>query len=197
MPGGGMINLDGRHMYVSSTAATGVVGSDTRLEFLQRGSRVAARYAGGAVERGWLVGALSGARLAFRYAQRETSGHVHGGRSVCTVESLEGGRVRVVERFTWTTRPGSGTNVFDEINSGARAGAKETAMAEINDCVPGRQVRVLQAGVARVVGKTGTIVEVSRIRRPATGPLQDRITVDVPGHGEIGLSPADVEVLPA
>ncbi len=69
-------------------------------------------------------------------------------------------------------------------------------MAEINDCVPGRQVRVLRAGVARVVGKTGTIVEVSRIRRPATGPLRDLVTVDVPGHGEIGLSPGDIEVLP-
>ena len=60
-------------------------------------------------------------------------------------------------------------------------------MAEINDCVPGRKARVLSAGVARVVGKTGTIVEVSRIRRPPTGPLHDRVTVDVPGHGEIGL----------
>ena len=40
-------------------------------------------------------------------------------------------------------------------------------MAEINDCVPGRQARVLlKAGVARVVGKTGTIVEVSRISHP-------------------------------
>ena len=70
-------------------------------------------------------------------------------------------------------------------------------MAEINDCVPGRQARVLRAGVARVVGKTGTIVELSRIRRPATGPLHDRVTVDVPGHGEIALSPGDIEVLPA
>ena len=69
-------------------------------------------------------------------------------------------------------------------------------MAEINDCVPGRQARVLRAGVARVVGKTGTIVEVSRIRRPVTGPLLDRVTVDVPGHGEIGLSPSDIEVVP-
>lgn len=69
-------------------------------------------------------------------------------------------------------------------------------MAEINDCVPGRQARVLRAGVARVVGKTGTIVEVSRIRRPATGPLRDLVTVDVPGHGEIGLTPRDIEVLP-
>jgi hypothetical protein len=69
-------------------------------------------------------------------------------------------------------------------------------MAEINNCVPGRQARVLRSGVARVVGKTGTIVELSRIRRPPTGPLQDRVTVDVPGHGEIGLSPDDIEILP-
>jgi hypothetical protein len=69
-------------------------------------------------------------------------------------------------------------------------------MTDINECVPGRQVRVLQTGVPRVVGKTGTIVEVSRIRRPPSGPLRERVTVDVPGHGEVGLSPADVEVLP-
>jgi hypothetical protein len=69
-------------------------------------------------------------------------------------------------------------------------------VADINDCIPGREARVLRTGVARVVGKTGTIVEVSRIRRPATGPLKDRVTLDVPGHGEIGLSPADIEVLP-
>lgn len=68
-------------------------------------------------------------------------------------------------------------------------------MANINDCIPGRRARVLQTGVARVVGKTGTIVEVSRIRRPATGPLQDRITVDVPGHGEVVLSPSEIELL--
>ena len=44
-------------------------------------------------------------------------------------------------------------------------------MANIDECIPGRRARVVQTGVARVVGKTGTIVEVSRIRRPATGPL--------------------------
>jgi len=102
-------------MYVSSTAATGVVGSDTRLHFVQKGPRVAARYAGGGVERGWLIGRLAGSELVCRYAQREASGEVHGGRSVCTVERLGSGRVRIIERFTWTSRPGSGTNVFDEI----------------------------------------------------------------------------------
>lgn len=70
-------------------------------------------------------------------------------------------------------------------------------MANINDCVPGRQARIRQTGVARVAGKTGTIVEVSRIRRPPTGPLQDRVTVDIPSHGEIVVKPDDVDVLPS
>jgi hypothetical protein len=70
-------------------------------------------------------------------------------------------------------------------------------MAEINDCVPGCRVTVVRSGVARVRGKEGTIVEVSRIRRPPSGPLQDRVTVDVPGHGEVVVDPKDLEMLPA
>jgi hypothetical protein len=69
-------------------------------------------------------------------------------------------------------------------------------MANIDDCVPGRQAKILKSGVGRVVGKVGHVVEVSRVRRPPTGPLLDQVTVDVPGHGEVVLAPADVEVLP-
>jgi hypothetical protein len=109
-----MLNLDGLEMYVTSTATGGVVGSGTRLSFVQRGNHVAARYSGGAVGRGWLVGRLRGSELEFRYAQREESGAIHRGRSVCQVEQLASGRIRIVEHFTWITRSGSGTNVFDE-----------------------------------------------------------------------------------
>ena len=109
-----MVNLDGLEMQVTSTAANGVVGSDTRLHFVQRGNRVVARYSGGAVARGWLAGRVAGSALVFRYAQREQSGAIHGGRSVCQVERLGNGRTRIIEHFTWTTRSGSGTNVFDE-----------------------------------------------------------------------------------
>jgi hypothetical protein len=70
-------------------------------------------------------------------------------------------------------------------------------MSHINDCIPGQQAKILRSGVARVVGKTGTIVEVSRIRRPPTSPLKDAVTVDVPGHGEISVSPADLEIVAA
>ena len=110
-----MISLDGLRMYVSSTAADGVVDSATRLHFIQKGERVLARYRGGSVIRGWLVGRLSGSDLSFRYAQAEATGHVHGGRSVCRAERLGTGRIRIIERFTWTSRPGGGTNVFDEL----------------------------------------------------------------------------------
>ncbi len=70
-------------------------------------------------------------------------------------------------------------------------------MSHIDECVPGQQAKILRSGVARVIGKVGSIVEVSRIRRPPTGPLKDSVTVDVPGHGEIAVSPADVEIVKA
>jgi hypothetical protein len=69
-------------------------------------------------------------------------------------------------------------------------------MAHINDCVPGRRAKVLTSGVARVRGKVGVIVEVSRVRRPPSAPLQEDVTIDVPGHGEIVLAPADLELVP-
>lgn len=109
------MNLDGVVMGVTSTARQGVVGSETRLRFRQKGSRVRARYAGGRVVRGCLVGRLDGSSLRFRYLQVEESGAMHGGSSLCEVIRLGDGRTRIVEHFTWRTRDGSGTNVFDEL----------------------------------------------------------------------------------
>ena len=108
-------NLDGVTMFVSSTAENGVVDARTRLALRQRGSRVVGRYHGGSIRRGVLVGAVSGAGLAFRYLQVEASGEIHGGRSTCDIARTPEGRLRIVERFSWTTREGGGTNVFDEL----------------------------------------------------------------------------------
>jgi hypothetical protein len=99
---------------VSSTVADGVVGAGTRLRFRQRGSRLLGRYEGGAIRRGCLGGPVSGASLRFRYAQVEASGQLHAGRSVCEILRARSGPLRLIERFAWTTREGSGTNTFDE-----------------------------------------------------------------------------------
>ena len=67
-------------------------------------------------------------------------------------------------------------------------------MAHIDACVPGSRVRILKSGVERVQGRTGTIVEVSRVKRGGDA-LQERITVEVAGHGEVVVSPRDLEVV--
>ena len=109
------MNIDGLTMYVSSTAAVGVVSFDTRLCFTQKGDRVFSRYDGGSVKRGCLVGEITGETLTFRYTQLETSGEFHGGASVCDVERLPDGRTRIIEHFRWRTRAGAGDNIFDEV----------------------------------------------------------------------------------
>ena len=109
------MDLDGLTMQVGATAANGVVGSGTLLHFTQKGSRVLARYSGGSIKRGCLVGELVAGKLHFRYTQLEGSGEFHGGNSVCDLSTLPDGRTRIVEHFTWRTREGSGDNVFDEV----------------------------------------------------------------------------------
>jgi len=111
------MNLNGLRMYVSATAERGVVGSDTTIVFMQRGNRVFARYSGGAVTRGCLAGRLNGEELVCRYVQRESSGEMHAGRSVCDVVRTSTGAIRIIEHFRWTTRDGAGTNVFDQVIS--------------------------------------------------------------------------------
>ena len=108
-------DLDRLTVYVSSTSEQGVVDADTRITFSQRGGRVLGRYRGGRVRRGVLVGGVSGAALAFRYLQVEDSGEIHGGRSRCEISRTPEGRLRILERFEWTTRMGRGVNVFDEL----------------------------------------------------------------------------------
>jgi hypothetical protein len=57
------INFDGVTMAVRATGITGVVDGDTRIGFVQRGSRVMGRYRGGRIFRGCLAGTLT-----FRFA---------------------------------------------------------------------------------------------------------------------------------
>ena len=108
-------NLDHTQFRVSSTADSGVVSSETRLVLAQRGIKILGRYSGGSIVRGYLVGALTGTVLQFRFTQREVAGQIHGGRSVCELERLANGRLRLHEHFTWTTRDGAGTNIFDQV----------------------------------------------------------------------------------
>ena len=109
------MNLDGMCFRVCATASVSVVSAQTRLHLTQRGSRIFGRYEGGSILRGRLVGQVSGHALTFRYTQRECAGSIHGGRSRCVLEVLSNGRLRIYEHFTWKTRTGAGTNIFEQV----------------------------------------------------------------------------------
>jgi hypothetical protein len=68
-------------------------------------------------------------------------------------------------------------------------------VAHIDDCVPGRDAKILRAGVPRVVGKTGVITEVLRVKRSRDEAVQDSVTVDVAGHGPVVVTPSDLDIM--
>jgi hypothetical protein len=111
-------DLNGVRMLTASAAEAGVVSSETELVFEQSGEVVSARYRGGAIVDGYLIGRLEGADLHFRYVQAEKDGRLDAGVSDGVFDKLPDGRLRLTEHFQWITRPERGTNVFEEPNAG-------------------------------------------------------------------------------
>jgi hypothetical protein len=105
-------------MGVSGADAHSVVNASTILTFEQRGDVVSARYFGGEIVDGYLIGHLSGWSLHFRYVQADRSGRLDSGVSEGALDRLADGRLRLVEHYQWLTRPERGTNTFEEFAPG-------------------------------------------------------------------------------
>lgn len=108
-------SLDGKHMRVIAPAAGAVVSSDTHLVFSETGSMISARYYGGTIRLGYLVGRRIGQSAVFRYAQLSVDDHLDGGVSRCDLLITPAGRLRVTEHYQWDSRDGEGINVFEEV----------------------------------------------------------------------------------
>ena len=102
-------------MNVTTTASTGVVNKDTIFEFEQIGNIVSAKYSGGKIAKGYLIGLLSNNILEFRYTQVQNNSILDGGYSKCEVELLKNGKIKLIEKFNWESRDGSGENIFEEV----------------------------------------------------------------------------------
>jgi hypothetical protein len=111
------LSLDKVKMNVVKTAQTGVVNHETIFHFSQDGDRVFAEYQGGKIQRGFLVGKLTADnRLAFTYCQMQKDGKLDNGVSDCELAKNEDGKLVLIERFEWKSRPGEfGTNIFQEM----------------------------------------------------------------------------------
>jgi hypothetical protein len=109
-------NLAGVTMRTAQAAQVGVVDARTILRFEQTGAIFSARYGGGAISDGYLIGRLEPqGRLFFRYVQADASGSIDQGWSTGFLVRLPDGRLSLTEDFQWITRPGGGRNVFEEI----------------------------------------------------------------------------------
>jgi hypothetical protein len=114
--GAGTFDLNGIAMRTTSSDVSGVVSAMTTLRFEQVGGVVSARYRGGPIVDGYLIGHLTGTALRFRYVQADVDGRLDAGISDGSLERLGDGRLRLIERFQWLTRPEHGTNVFEEVS---------------------------------------------------------------------------------
>lgn len=111
-----MINLDQIKMTVIETAANGVVNHDTIFSFVQQGNYVEARYSGGKIITGFLVGLVKDNALEFSYCQLQTDGIMDNGISTATLALSNEGKIRLTEHFEWKSRPGeTGVNIFEEV----------------------------------------------------------------------------------
>ncbi len=104
-------------MNVIQTAENGIVNHETIFHFLQNKNTVSAKYAGGKIHMGFLVGKFSiDNQLAFSYCQMQTDGTLDNGVSLCELSKNENGKIILTEHYEWKSRPGEfGTNIFQEI----------------------------------------------------------------------------------
>ena len=111
------MNYDGRVFRPLSNSPNGDVDDETRFEYHQSGTTVWATYRGGDIVFGTLLATSDDAgKLDMRYQHLDGSGNFKTGKCVSTPEALPDGRLRLHERWQWTSGDGSeGTSILEEI----------------------------------------------------------------------------------
>ncbi|KAM5354203.1 hypothetical protein ACJ41O_000853 [Fusarium nematophilum] len=109
---------DGKTFGSASNTSNGEVGSDTRFHYHQDGNIVWAEYSGGSIVRGTLIATVAEGdnSLDMRYQHVNRAGELMTGRCRSTPEVLADGRLRMHEKWKWTSGDGSeGESVIEEV----------------------------------------------------------------------------------
>jgi hypothetical protein len=107
----------------TSTSDNGEVDGRTRFHYHQTDNIVWAEYSGGSIVKGTLIATVTKqggdgvqGKLDMRYQHVNTDGELMTGRCSTTPEVLEDGRLRLHEKWTWTSGDcSSGESVVEEI----------------------------------------------------------------------------------
>lgn len=111
------LNLDNKIFESSSNTANGEVSSATRFHYHQQDKLVWAEYGGGSIVKGFLIATVQDDdSLDARYEHVNTSGNLMTGRCKTILEQMEDGRIRLNEKWQWTSGDQSeGESTVEEV----------------------------------------------------------------------------------
>ena len=100
-----------------TNTSNGEVSGDTLFHYHQQAAVVWAEYAGGGIERGFLIATLQPDNsLDMRYQHVNAQGELMTGLCLSTPELLTDGRIRLHEQWQWTSGDySSGESVVEEV----------------------------------------------------------------------------------
>lgn len=111
------INYDNRQFRSVESSGTGEVGGNTIFHYHQAEATVWAEYSGGEIVRGHLIALCDDdGNLDMSYHHVNRRGEMMTGRCRSTPEILTGGRLRLHEKWQWTSGDlSSGEAVVEEL----------------------------------------------------------------------------------
>lgn len=111
------INYDNKKFAAIENSETGEVSGETIFHYRQTGDLVWAEYAGGEIKFGTLIAkVLEKDYLEMRYQHLNKSGELMTGKCFSAPEILADGRIRLYEKWQWTSGDLSkGESIIEEI----------------------------------------------------------------------------------
>lgn len=111
------MNYNNRKFASIQNSATGEVSAETVFHYHQDGNVVWAEYAGGEIIRGTLIATCdANGVLDMRYQHINRRGELMTGKCFSTPEILSDGRIRLHEKWQWTSGDmSSGESVIEEL----------------------------------------------------------------------------------
>lgn len=110
-----MVNFDGKVFHLKSNSAHGTSNADTVFQYQQEGDLVTARFKGGAVVYGSLIGLHKGTHLEMVYQMLTLTHELKSGKAIAQISLDEHLKVQLDLNWEWLASSGmQGSSTYVE-----------------------------------------------------------------------------------
>lgn len=109
------INFHNKRFQLVNNSPDGEVTDDVVFDYQQEGNVVTAKYHGGTVIEGNIIGHLNGAQLDMRYHCITLDKELKAGKAVANISFDRDGRMRLSLDWEWMNGAGNGKSEYVEI----------------------------------------------------------------------------------